>query len=107
MSAWELFDGHRDSSVARRPGASTPDRPSRHRPPNVASNKIHLAFPMALLGPGNAPSLAVEAPDTSEGAEARMETACISTYGCADAICQVECVAAVAYSTPVRKGLSG
>lgn len=64
-------------------------------------------FPMALLGPGNAPSLAVEAPDTSEGAEARMETACISTYGCADAICQVECVAAVAYSTPVRKGLSG
>lgn len=64
-------------------------------------------FPMALLGPGNAPSLAVEAPDTSEGAEARMETACISTYGCADAICRVECVAAVVYSTPVRKGLSG
>ena len=86
MSAWDLFDGHRDSSVARRPGASTPDRPSRHRPPNVASNKIHLAFPMALLGPGNAPSLAVEAPDASEGAEARMETACISTNGCADAI---------------------
>jgi hypothetical protein len=45
VSAWDAFDGHRDSSVARRPGAATPDRPSRHRPPNVASNKIQLAVP--------------------------------------------------------------
>ena len=36
-------------------------------------------FAMALLGPGNAPSLAVEAPDAGEGAETRMETACIWT----------------------------
>lgn len=52
MSAWELFDGHRDSSVARRPGASTPDLPSRHRPPNVASNKIHLVVPDGAVRTG-------------------------------------------------------
>ena len=69
--------------------------------------RYNSQFPMALVGPGNAPSLAVEAPDASEGAEARMETACISTNGCADAIWRVVRVAAVPYPTPVRGELSG